>query len=451
MYENVKELEHRTGLFPSNMEQTATYLFLFTIFILPLHTQLIYIVLPRYTGLPAEIVSMWKEMMFLIVTLILASNFLISHGRLRVSFLDALVLLFLVVLLIYVVASNKDTVASLYGFRIFAEPFIVYFIARTIRVDYPIIKTFLVYFFYLSIAISIWAIFQTAVLGGRFLIDLGYKSEYGRLGGSLYISHYLFQRAIGTFSSPNTFGIYLQSSIMLGVYFYYNRTGIKRLNYYLYMFVLLFGIIYSFSRSAWIALFISLLSFFALRTNVKKVAGVVLKLLFISFMLIATAILLSPTIAESLLGHVANTFSLRDPSAVGHIKSLSSSFQFILSNPFGIGLGMSGPRAILYSGTSFSTESSYFLLAFDIGIFGAILYLGIIFTMMIYLFSSIKRTEDSDVRFFKMIVLAILVGQIFAWNFLPYIVELEATIILFCLLGVALNNDMQSAVDVKYG
>jgi len=433
------------------MEKTATYLFLFTIFILPLHTQLIYIVLPHYTGLPSELASMWKEMIFLIVTMILVSNFLISHGRIRISFLDTLVLLFFVLLLVYVIASKKDTVASLYGFRIFTEPLMVYFIARTIRVDYPIIKTFLGYFFYLGVAISIWAIFQTAVLGGKFLIDLGYKSEYGRLGGSLYISHHLFQRAIGTFSSPNTFGIYLQSTIMLGVYFYYIQTELKRINYYLYMFILMFGMIYSFSRSAWTALFISLLSFFALRTDVKKVAGVVLKALLISFVLIAIAGLISPTIVESLLAHVANTISLRDPSAVGHIASLSSSFQFILSNPFGVGLGMSGPRASLRTGTSLNTESSYFLLAFDIGILGAVLYLGIIFTMIIYLFSSIKRTEDSDIKLFKIIVLATLIGQIFSWNFLPYIVELETTIILFFLLGLALNTGTQSVPSVQYG
>lgn len=422
----------------------ATKLFLLTIFLLPLHTLVIYRALPLYTGLPADAVSMWKEIALLVVALVFLADMLISHEPLVLSPLDVAVTLFICLLAVYVIGTVGGRERALYGLRIFAEPFAVFYLARSVRISMAAARRYLKYMFYLGVAISMWAIFQAAVLGDQFLVDMGYKNAYGRLYTAFYVSGFQFQRAAGTFSSPNTFGLYIQAMIMLGVYLYRHRNILGKKRYFLSMIVLLSALQYSFSRSSWLALTVSMLAFIVIKMDPKKVAGIAAKTLIILVVLVTAVYALAPDLLETMATYAANTFTLRDSSAQGHMASWSESYQFMTANPFGIGLGMSGPRAGVRGSGVLNSENSFFIVTFDLGVFGVFLYTLIMLMLVALLFAVVNRAKDADSKRFRMVALSIFIGQVIAWNFLPFIHELEATVVLFFLAGLALNRSVEN-------
>ena len=426
---------------PANV---AARLYLFMLLILPIHTQIIYVLLPLYTGLPAEIASIWKEVVLLLVAMIVIADHLVSHKRIAIVPLDVIILMFLGLMIIYVVASRRNMTTSLYGFRIFAEPIAAYYIAKTASIKFTTIKVWLKYLFYIGVIIGVWAIFQAAILGDRFLMDLGYRNTFGRLSTSFYISTYIFQRAVGTLSSPNTLGIFLQAVIMIGVYLYHDLSKANRLRYFLSMILLLSALLYTFSRSAWIALCISALGYVFMKMDLKNTIGLLAKTGIVIIVIFFVLFVIAEDVTKTIIFHIINALSLKDPAAVGHIASLADSFKFSLENPFGIGLGMSGPRASIRTGNILNSENSFFIIAFDMGIIGAVIYSLICVMMLISLKNVIKSTIDLDLKRFRTVALLIFIGQMVAWNLLPYIVELEATMILYALTGLALNHNLES-------
>src|SRR5574340_852911 len=70
-------------------------LFLVTLFLLPLHSQLIYVMIPFYTGFPAEIISVWKEMVLFVVVAVTAANLFLCHERISINILDMMIMSFM--------------------------------------------------------------------------------------------------------------------------------------------------------------------------------------------------------------------------------------------------------------------------------------------------------------------------------------------------------------------
>lgn len=428
----------RPNLFPAGVTGVASFLLFAAIFLLPLHSQLFYKIIPLYLGLPAGVVAMWKEAVFFMAAFIFAANFLISGKSIRITHIDTAIVFFVILLLCLVVMSD-DTMLALYGFRVFVEPLAVYYLARAARIDLDAIKRFLTLFFYLSVLVSIWAVFQAAFLGDAFLISLGYESEGGKLHNSFYIAMFFFQRAVGTFASPNSLGLFLQLNILMGVFLF--RTGgiEKKSVYYACNLVLLAGLAYSFSRSSWLALFFSAVFLLFLRNNLLRVFRKSFKFLLIAAAFFIAMYAYAPPFMEPLVKHVANTYTLEDTSTVGHIDSLNRSIDFILSNPVGIGLGRSGPRASERTGEFINSENSFFVLAFDAGVAVASVYIVMLVLLFTRLIGKLKRAANAEVRELLMTTAAVFFGQMVAWNLLPYIVDLDVTILLFFLTGLAMN------------
>ena len=417
----------------------ASYLLVFCMLLLPLHTQLFYMVLPIYTHISKEIISIWKELLFILVFTIFVIDFLLHGLSPKILSIDPVLITFLI-FLVFLVFMSDDRWEAFYGFRVFTEPLMVYYLARNAQLSLKAVNTLFSTMFFVGVIIGAWGIFQASILGDNFLIDLGYESSNGRLNSSYYIAMFLFQRAVGTFSSPNTFGIYLQMCIMLGVYL--NSRGLIKHPkiYYLSNFILVGALLYTFSRSSLLALAISITMFTSLNYGFKKCVQITSKVILVFFIVFLVFFAFNKDVMEPLITHSINTITLQDPSAVGHLDSFNDSVTFASKNPFGIGLGKSGPRASARSGLFINSENSFFIILFDLGLLGLFFYLFMLCLFMYYLYSKIRSPFSCESKALIILILSTFAGQILVWNLLPYIVELETTLILFFILGLGFNK-----------
>lgn len=423
----------------NNIYENVSYLLMFCILLLPLHTQVFYMVMPIYTHIPKEITSIWKEVLFIFIMTIFILNTLLSNQVIKIYFIDTVAITFLTFLVLLICISD-DKQEAFYGFRVFTEPLIVFYLARNAKVSLETLNKLFVLIFCLGTVISAWGIFQASILGDKFLINLGYETISGKLNTSFYIAMFFFQRAVGTFASPNTFGIYLQMCIMLG--FYVNGYGLikNKKIYYLCNTIMLFALLYSFSRSSILSLILSFSIFAYFVYGSKKSTYIFLKCILTLIVVFSIFFIFNKDVVEPLITHTINTITLEDPSTLGHIDSLSNSVSFAMKNPLGVGLGKTGPRASARSGGGINSENSFFILLFDLGMFGLFLYLVLISLIMVHLYSKIKSKLNSEARLLYSVILSILIGHMAAWNLLPYIVELETTLILFFIIGLGYNN-----------
>lgn len=423
----------------SSVYLSASNILLFCILLLPLHTQVFYMVLPFYTHISRDIVSIWKEVLFVFLILIFILNFFLRNDPVKLLPIDLIILSFILFLFLEIPISDNRSEA-LYGLRVFSEPLVVFYLARHARLSIKTINKFFIAMFYSGVIISVWGIIQASILGDKFLINLGYDSLNGKLMTSFYIAMFYFQRAVGTFGSPNTFGIYLQICVMLGIYLNHQRLITYKKVYYLSNILMLCALIYSFSRSAILALILSMTLFNSLIHGLKKCMVSIFVIVLVLSIAFTFIFFSNKDIVEPLITHTKNTLTLQDPSVMGHIDSINNSINFTLKNPFGIGLGKTGPRASARTGVFINSENSFFILLFDLGIYGLFLYLLLLCLIIVNIYTKILNITFCSIKSLYVVILSILIGQLIAWNLLPYIVELETTLLLFFIVGLAYNN-----------
>ena len=349
---------------------------------------------------------------------------------------------FFVLYLITLFLLSNDKGIAFFGFRSFAEPIIVYFIARSITVPLDLFLRYLKWMVVLGTLISLWAIFQAGVLGEDFLVKMGYdvlgvpNTDPSRpLSNAFYLSLTRTIRAIGTFNSPNNFGNYLEIVIVFTVFLI--SSGLLKRRFWggLSLAVLFSGLLYSFSRSAWIALFLAM-AFFSMLTatfcrNIKRFMA------FASIMVlvfIAGRQFIPGTIIPLTAAHVSHSITLEDPSARTHVLSLKEGVERLLSEPLGTGLGTSGPRSRQKG--FFHSENSFIILGFDAGVLGLLIYLVFLSSIAYDLLRKILFVREDLIKTIAVSGFCIFVGQIFVWMVLPGIVELENSLVFFSLLAV---------------
>jgi hypothetical protein len=441
MIETVQETPRAAGssFWSIRPLSAARGLLLFTLLLLPLHTQIFYHLVPWATGISQVLMSVWKELTLLTAGVLLVVYHVLKGRTINVLFCDLVAFLFLsYVLFLFFLSPDKGL--AVYAFRVYAEPIFIYYLARSVTLTYVGLDRFFRCFFALAVLISCWAIFQAAALGDSFLINLGYETlPGGKLSSGFYIAMFFFQRAVGTFASPNTYGIYLQTVILLGIFLWHTGVYKNRKWFFAALSLLVCGLLYSFSRSAWLATLAAVGLFMFLFLDWRRFLRIAMEIGAVILLIVAIAALVRPALVVPVATHFKNTLTLEDPSTMGHIDSLIEGLEVVRSNPFGIGLGLSGPRALARSDQAINSESAFFVLAFDVGIPGFLLYCLFLLTVVLRLLASVRKRREQKEKALILTVIAIFAGQMIAWNLLPYIVELETTLLLFALLGIAHN------------
>jgi len=343
------------------------HLFLILIIFMPMHTLLFSYMLGNI-----KILSLWRD--FIILYLFLVS----FRRKLKRNVINIYILFSAFIIVIY--AFMALGITSFNIARTYVMPLLIYFYTSSeVFDDYKlriIFKTCLI----TTTLIAAWGLFQAYVLGPQILYDLGYSNSYGRFSSSsFYIAGWNQQRVVGTFSSPNGCGAYF--AVMLVFLTSMKKYAEKYLKIYWFCLACIFlGLIATFSRSAWLGCFFGILLFNKHSISIKKRNAKIL---------IATLIIIIPllgvfyssnsmvaTVFDMMANHITRTVSKEDASFLYHLIELYKPLNMALLHPLGLGFGTNGSFALAYLDLekTHQVESSIWLMAYEVGILGMIVY-----------------------------------------------------------------------------
>ena len=289
--------------------------------------------------------------------------------------------------------------------------------------------------------IGMWGFFQAVVLGGDFIIRMGYPSQNGFLSTTAYYINGFFgyQRSVGTYISPNVCGTVLAIALCVVLF----GGDLVKLRYKpIWVISLVIGIIATLSRSS---IFGIIVAWVIIKLTRKK-HKINLKTILISIGIIIVGIpavifvdsfyldgLFSSMVQSSLLGAINRT----DLSTLKHIEDLTAPMSVVLSHPLGRGLGCNGPMALGTTPVALNVESSIFLMMFEIGILFGILYF---IPIVKPIFDLLVK---SDALYIVTGAVCIAIGV--TCILLPTTQTYESMFFTFMFIGLSLNKRISAA------
>lgn len=394
----------------------------------------------QLTGMTEKIVLSWKDALLILVFIRSFFDFRSrqKHKFLPTPFLYLLAFIFLGTSYLFI---KSDFISGLSGYRYDYEPFLILFAAYNLKIDRQKIFLFLKAFLIFSFLLAIWALFQANVLGTKFLFENGYGNN-GYLDPAYFIAGHTFQRAMGTLAVPNNYGVFVGISIIIALYF---RSFFKnKWLYYIFVAIQCIALIETFSRSAWLGLIMCIVIYILLEKK-KNIFMIIVFIATIGSLLFFIVLITNPD--NTIVNYLIKTITLQDSSSLGHWNSWIEGINFIANNPFGIGLGVAGPKASALTGEFLNVESSYFLIAYELGIIGLLLFLMFNFSILWAFKKKYKFMKEEDYLFIKSVFYSWIVVSV-SYFFLPSYQEAEVQIIILCLTGLALNLYVE--YKVKY-
>ena len=390
------------------------------------------------------LMKFWKEIIILQSIYILIKNTDTKERMKKYIKNNKILLCFLLSIIIFIfsmiitIPKVDSLFIAIYGIRNYIIGYLILLIFMLNKFHlqdiYKFIDKIAVAFVYLSI----WGIFQAVFLGDKFLIKIGYGLN-GVLSSSYYLSGYFGrQRVVSTFASPNTFGLIAAMILMYFVYKIYNefKNNKVKLVDVIYFIVVFIALMLSYSRSAYLSFAIGFIIFVFMELNKKLKIIFSISIIFVSVVVIILSFILVDKVDNMFINHIFRTITLRDTSAIGHIDSTNYALEVMKSNPFGIGVGRSGQKSLQFIDSALHAENSYFIIAFDMGIIGLIIYLislGFLGYELIKIYASQKQGISMVISKLSFVI---FLEIYLSYMFLPTIQELEVAYLFFPILGL---------------
>ncbi|KXY37744.1 hypothetical protein AT269_06005 [Bacillus cereus] len=396
----------------------------------------------QLVGMTEKMVLSWKDILLALV--FIRSLFDVrNHQKYKfmpTTFLYLFAFIFLGTSYLFI---KPDFISSLSGYRYDYEPFLILFAAYNLRLDRKKISIFLKSFLIFSFLLAIWALFQANILGTKFLFENGYGNN-GYLDPAYFIAGHTFQRAMGTLAVPNNYGVFVGISIIVAVYF--RSFFKKKWLYYIFLTIQFISLIETFSRSAWLGLIMCIVVYMLLEKK-KNIFMIIVSIATIGCLLFFIILIKNPD--NTIVNYLIKTITLQDSSSLGHWNSWIEGINFIANNPFGIGLGIAGPKASALTGEFLNVESSYFLIAYELGIVGLFLFLMFSLSILRAFKKKCVFMKEEDSLFIKSVFYSWIVVSV-SYLFLPSFQEAEVQIIILCLTGLAFNLYVEYEIKAKY-
>ncbi|MBN9900794.1 MULTISPECIES: O-antigen ligase family protein [Bacillus cereus group] len=395
----------------------------------------------QLTGMTANIVLSWKDVLLILVfirSLFDARNRQ-KHKFLPIPFFYLLAFIFLGTAYLFI---KSDFIRGLSGYRYDYEPFLILFAAYNLKIDRKKIFRFLKAFLIFSFLLAIWALIQANILGTKFLFENGYGNN-GYLDPAYFIAGHTFQRAMGTLAVPNNYGVFVGISIIIAVYF---RGFFKnKWLYYIFLTIQCISLIETFSRSAWLGLIMCIVIYVLLEKK-KKLFMMIVFIATIGSLYFFVMLITNPD--NTIVNYLIKTITLQDSSSLGHWNSWIEGINFITNNPIGIGLGIAGPKASALTGEFLNVESSYFLIAYELGVIGLLLFLMFNMSILRVFKKAYRVIKEEESLFIESVFYSWIVVSV-SYFFLPSYQEAEVQILILCLTGLALNLYVEYKIKVE--
>lgn len=409
------------------------FLILLLIILLPYHHMVISVLLQDFGFL-----KFWKEAVIAILVAITFFEQIIGKKRVKFNLVEWLSVLFIVIMTVYTIISDNRYQAA-YIARIYVMPVMLIFVVRRMNIDKEDIRKTMEAVIINTVILSVWGVFQAQILGDGFLINLGYqtqrvshmiklKNEFYMLGGNF------MQRVTSTFAAPNTFGMYLAMVITFMTYLK-KRLGINIKLYYISAGIFVATLILTFSRTSWICCVVALILFYIEYINWTKQMWIRIIKITIAcglIFVVADLVILRTGIVSGMYRLIFNTITGRDSSLIGHITSFGGSIVKVVKNPLGLGLGNNGPRAKVFMSKPNLVESSYSLMAYEVGIIGMAVYFAAYFVALRDNIRIFREDKSKFILSVRGVILIMLVGFLS----LPFIQDFELTVFTYIYIAL---------------
>lgn len=366
--------------------------------------------------------NMWRDFLLLIsiIFVLYAKN-----GKIKIGRYGGIIIFVSVWILIFTFLSDR------FGFalnlaRTYIIPMLIYFFVININFSEASLKKIENIFVCMGCVLAVYGIFQAFVLGDSFLVKLGYPSTNGHLrSNGFYISgFYGIQRVNSTFVYPNVCGIYFGIVLLL-----LSLKLNERKIYKVFFAIVLTGLVTTFSRSAILGTIIGMIILHRKKLLRFRINGkyILYLMLFVTMGFLLDRIILDGRVINMIQSSIMSTLNITDSSAAKHLQDLVEPLLIIFHNPFGLGFGHNGPNVLSMYGKANLVESSIYLLAYDFGWIGAIVY------VLPYISEVIKCRGNSDMKSISGAVCALV---LFTYILLPNVQNYEVIFFVYLFIGI---------------
>lgn len=402
--------------------------------------------------IPGRLDNLWRDALLIVgIIIIIAQKRGISVGRHGLN-----ILLMWIVCGIYLLLSDRFAL-SLNLARTYLVPTLIYFIIINIEFDSKFIQTIEKVFIYVGVFLAIFGMVQAFILGEQFLFALGYESNGEYLAGNtFYISHfYGTQRVVSTFSAPNICGLYFGMVLLVILV---RKKYIKNSN--ILALIMLMGLVTTFSRSSILGTAVAILVLFICK-NINYIyyhRSVIIKMIVLAVLAIMGVVIINNKMGGLIFGMLESSIMSivngTDASASKHMEDLILPLKTICENPLGLGFGNNGPMVLEYYKDANLVESSVYLLAYDFGVVGALVfllpYIRCVTTFMISIYRKLTQRYDgrksNQLREKYKIPGALSILVLIVGLLLPTLQTFELLFVFFLYLGIC---EMQEKNVVK--
>lgn len=414
--------------------------------------------LTHVVELPAtwlQALSLWKEgglaLLFAVV--------LIQHwtGRRRIIWrwysFDLWLAALLMLSVLYIAIAARPTI-GLYGLRNYLAPLAFFFLARAMVTSRRDLAVLLMALLAVGAGVAAFGIYQARALDFPAMIALGYVDETGTVPYAFRTAlrdGFPIPRAVSTATGPNQFAVYLNFLLLVCLFgIVYGRRTVHRVLLAGLAVLYLATLFLTLSRGGLLMLVVALLAWGALLVEHHGVRRTWQELtqnrLLLAGLTALVVLGIVGVLASGFATRVVRGLTGRDPSADAHQSSMEYSVGFIAENPLGIGLGMVGERALQFADIAHveHTESTFFQIGMELGVFGMVLLLVALLSLVLTLYRMRGRMvarDDAWGRGVMEMAIVLWIGAMADFVFTPLLQNLLAAGYLWWVAGVAFNQD----------
>jgi hypothetical protein len=331
------------------------------------------------------LLRLWKEILLAILlpcTIFILVKNAGFRKRLSTALIFRLIALYIFVTLLWGIAAyalDKVTLKSLgFGLIINLRFFLFFLIAWAVAAISPrIFKLWPKILLLPAAIVIIVALMQRLLLPYDFLKHFGYSQN--TIFPYETINHNInFPRAMSTLRGANPLGAYLIliTTALAGLFI---KNKKRRIIWGVFALASLVALVFSYSRSAWIGLLLSLLLLGWMSLKINQTQKVLLPLaafVFIVGIFAVTSLRHNPTF-ENIFLHTQSGSSIKESSNHGHLSAFKDGVHDLINDPLGKGVGTAGPASV-YNKNKVRISENYFLqIAQETGWVGMILFIAI--------------------------------------------------------------------------
>jgi len=397
--------------------------------------------------------AFWKEWLLLILILRLIFGAIKNKKfPFKILLLDKLIIALFVLSVLSILWGTKNLTQGIWGLRYDFEFLVIYWIVRALNLERAEIIKLVKVMLGAAAVVVVFGILLAWWLPPNFLERYGYSYALGwspeiSLQSNQVIGSFTEgtarHRIISTLAGPNQLGSYLVIIIALATSLAIFAKGnqVKIFSAFLAL-ASLISLYYTYSRSAWLAVLVSILLIVGFWLGRKVIW---FSLVLIGFLLIAWGL--------SRMGALGNWFEvvLSRDSTTGHWEGIIKTWQAIKNHPLGLGIGRAGPLTLRFPQNGvLVNESWHWQILTEVGFLGFGLWIWIlveIYRNLVRIYQ--KIAED---RFLK----SVLVGAIAAFSgllvhgfFLHTWTDISTVVTMWVLVGVSFGLIENKTAEAK--